>query len=259
MVDRRNNKRATELPADANRVTGDEAAPTRAERVRRGTGAAKASPTPASAGSHVLPRRAERRPEMIKQRRDERRQVYERQRRRTLLIRIGLAILGLLVLGGIGYAAYQRVNDDGQPAIQGVKNYKYAGGQHSTEPVEYAEVPPVGGIHDPTWQNCGFYGQAIRSENAVHAMEHGAVWITYRPDLPKDQVDLLRQKAKQPYMLVSPFPNLLAPVVASSWDHQVQLTSAIDPRLDQFLSIYKEGPGTPEKGASCSGGIGNPE
>jgi hypothetical protein len=49
-------------------------------------------------------------------------------------------------------------------------------------------------------------------------MEHGAVWITYRPDLPKEQVDKLRQLARDSNsLLVSPYPELAAPVVASAW------------------------------------------
>jgi hypothetical protein len=46
-------------------------------------------------------------------------------------------------------------------------------------------IPPAGGPHNPSWQNCGFYDELVRDENAVHSLEHGAVWITYQPDLPQ--------------------------------------------------------------------------
>ena len=213
---------------------------------------------PAS-GTPVPPRRAERRPDMIRQRREERRLVYERQRRQWLLTRIGLGIFGLLVVVGIGFGIYSYVRDRQQNRVpEGTTNYEYAGGQHSAEPVQYSEVPPVGGAHDATWQNCGFYDQPVRSENAVHSLEHGAVWITYRPDLPQDQIDQLREKAEQSYVLVSPYEGLPAPVVASSWNHQVQLDGAGDERLDQFIRRFRQGPDTPERGAACTGGIGTP-
>jgi hypothetical protein len=61
--------------------------------------------------------------------------------------------------------------------------------------VDYMQSPPVGGDHASIWQNCGFYSEPVRNETAVHSMEHGAVWITYRPGLPTEQVDKLRELA----------------------------------------------------------------
>ena len=66
---------------------------------------------------------------------------------------------------------------------------------------------------------------------------HGAVWITYRPDLPIDQVQTLEALADQGFILVSPYLTLEDPVVASSWGHQLRLESADDPRLEQFIQI----------------------
>ena len=71
--------------------------------------------------------------------------------------------------------------------IAGVKTYDYpAGQQHVTTAVDYTESPPVGGPHapPPDWADCTgtVYTVDIRHENAVHSLEHGAVWITYNPD-----------------------------------------------------------------------------
>jgi len=41
------------------------------------------------------------------------------------------------------------------------------------------ELPPMGGTHNQVWQNCGVYETPLRSDLAVHSLEHGAVWITY--------------------------------------------------------------------------------
>lgn len=91
-------------------------------------------------------------------------------------------------------------------------------------------------------------------------MEHGAVWITYQPDLPSDQVEVLRNLAHDnSYVLVSPYPDLPSPVVASAWGKQLTLDSANDPRLEQFVSAFRQGPQTPEPNASCTGGTGQPE
>ena len=256
-----NNRGADSIPARGAVAQVETIPPGTGQRARRAERAARVADGggESEAAPQVQARRAERRPEMVKQRRVERRQAFEKQRRQSLLLRIGLAVVALLVIGGVGWGVYRHFQEQsGAAGLADVKNYSYAGGDHSTAPVQYKEVPPVGGVHDPTWQNCGFYSQPIRSENAVHSLEHGAVWITYQPTLPQAQIDLLRKRAEQSYILVSPFPGLPAPVVASSWNHQVQLTGATDARLDPFIRAFKEGPDTPEPRAACTGGVGTP-
>ena len=85
----------------------------------------------------------------------------------------------------------------------------------------YEQTPPVGGDHNPTWLNCGVYTAPVPNELAVHALEHGAVWVTYRSDLPADQVERLVDVVPDTYMVVSPFEDLPAPVVASAWGAQL--------------------------------------
>ena len=143
---------------------------------------------------------------------------------------------------------------------EGVQSFWVLTQYHTTEPVFYEQTPPVGGDHDPVLQNCGFYEEPVRNENAVHSLEHGAVWITYSPDLPVDQVEVLRALASgHTHVLVSPYPGLPAPVVASAWGEQLLLEGAYDPRLEQFVGAFEQGPQNPEPGAPCSGGIGEPQ
>jgi hypothetical protein len=143
---------------------------------------------------------------------------------------------------------------------EGVQYFEVPSQYHTEGPVLYEPVPPVGGDHNPVLQNCGFYDSPVRNENAVHSLEHGAVWITYSPDLPVDQVETLRTLASgHTHVLVSPYPGLPAPVVASAWGVQLMLEGAYDPRLEQFVSAYEQGPQNPEPGAPCSGGIGEPQ
>ncbi len=176
--------------------------------------------------------------------------------------------LRAVVIGGIlvavigAFIAVILVNSRQQAAStpEGVESFAIPSRNHVEGTVSYPQTPPVGGDHNPVWQNCGFYSSPVRNENAVHSMEHGAVWITYQPDLPSDQVEVLRNLAHDnTYVLVSPFPDSPAPVVASAWGKQLQLDSANDPRLEQFVSAFREGPQAPERGAPCTNGIGEPQ
>ncbi|MGH8898326.1 MAG: DUF3105 domain-containing protein [Egibacteraceae bacterium] len=142
---------------------------------------------------------------------------------------------------------------------EGVETFNVASRKHVKGTVKYSQTPPVGGDHNPLWQNCGFYSAPVTNENAVHSLEHGAVWITYKPDLPAGQVTVLRSLAKsQRHVLISPYENLPSPVVASAWGKQLQLGSVDDPRLAEFVRAFQQGPQTPEPGAPCSGGVGRP-
>lgn len=144
--------------------------------------------------------------------------------------------------------------------LPGVQTFANLTQNHVQGTVQYPQTPPVGGDHAPIWQNCGFYSQPIVTEQGVHSMEHGAAWITYSPDLPPDQVAVLRTLAhSQTYVLVSPFPGLPSPVVASAWGTQLVLPSATDPELALFVGHYRNGPQTKEPGAPCTGASGNPE
>ncbi|MFF5531243.1 DUF3105 domain-containing protein [Streptomyces cinerochromogenes] len=129
---------------------------------------------------------------------------------------------------------------------------------HVTTKVSYPMHPPVGGNHNPVWLNCNgdVYTKPVADENAVHALEHGAVWVTYTGKAPKADVDALAAKVKKtPYSLMSPYENQEAPLVLSAWGHQVAVKSAKDPEVDKFFATYVQGRQTPEPGASCTGGV----
>ncbi len=118
---------------------------------------------------------------------------------------------------------------------------------------------PAGGSHNPIWQNCGFYDTPIRSENAVHSLEHAAGLITYDPDLAPDDINRLRGFSRQlDKVLISPVPDQKAPIIVTAWGSQLSLDDASDSRLEQFVNEFEGSPGAPEPGARCSGGVGEP-
>jgi hypothetical protein len=166
------------------------------------------------------------------------------------------AIIVLFVGGFVALAVFDARQQSASGAPDEVKTYDVGpAGNHTSSDVDYEQTPPVGGAHDPVWQNCGFYNKPVRDENAVHSLEHGAVWITYSSDLPQDQVTELQNIAQsKTYILVSPYPGLDSPVVASAWGKQIALDGADDPDLDSFIKAYRLGPQTPEPGAVCTGG-----
>ena len=132
---------------------------------------------------------------------------------------------------------------------------EYEAGQHVTTPVTYAESPPIGGEHDPVWADCTgtVYDVDIRHENAVHSLEHGAVWITYNPDQvsPQDVETLAALVDGESGRMLSP-TWVWTPVSLQSWGHQLKVDSVDDPRIKQFADFLTRNPDFhPEVGASC--------
>lgn len=126
---------------------------------------------------------------------------------------------------------------------------------HTDQAIVYPQSPPVGGPMNPVWWNCGYYDAPVQNENVVHTLEHGAVWITYREDLPSDQVDSLKAFGNEAKLVVSPFPGLDAPVVATAWGAQMRFETPDDPQLLDFVSALRNAPTAPEPGGSCRGGV----
>lgn len=184
------------------------------------------------------------------------------ERRRSVLVIAIAASLAVILVGvviGVIVQSQREQNDLQRQAegdIVGVQDFGEQDATHVTTPVDYDVMPPVGGDHMIQWQNCGFYDAPIITEAGVHSLEHGAVWVTYDPDLPAEQVtELERLAADNGYLLVSPMADLPSPVVASAWGLQLQLDSVNDERLRVFLVKYLQGEQTQEPGATCSGSI----
>lgn len=213
--------------------------------------------------------RAARRAQQVKDRReqnargrnDERQKRYVQNKRELTIIKVVAGLIAVGIVAAIGISVWNWGQDrelNRQP--EGVRTYTYAGNQHRNEPINYSvepdyqgEIPPAGGTHNPAWQNCGVYDAPIPWEYAVHSLEHGAIWISYSPDLAAEEIERLREYGDDDKMLVAPENNLPAPIVLTSWRNQMTAQSADTENVKRFIRFYKNNPDfAPEAGASCS-------
>lgn len=163
--------------------------------------------------------------------------------------------IGVLVVALAAFVIYRLL----EPEVEGAVFVEAAiANQHDPDlRIEFGGLPPMGGPHNPTWQNCGIYTEPVQPEYAIHSMEHGAVWVTYHPDLPSDEIAALQDRVRgQSYLLLSPYPDQSSNIVLTAWDVQLQLESAGDERIQEFIDKYRRTRG-PES-APCSGGVGTP-
>jgi hypothetical protein len=150
-------------------------------------------------------------------------------------------------------------NDSG---IEGVQTFPDKSEYHNhvdSVPQPAGDIPPAFGAHYSAWQNCGIYDQPLELGNALHSMEHGAVWLTYAPDLGESPIAELQALARgHDYVLMSPYAPQTKPVVLTAWGVQLIIDSLPDERIAKFIACYEQGPQNPEPGAPCSGAVGEP-
>jgi hypothetical protein len=202
--------------------------------------------------------------------------------RRTRVVAISLS--AVVVAGLLGFGSYMLLekseakdrNDESQAQdakqteqdkdklaaepIAGEKTWdaKKLTRDHVTTDVTYPMEPPVGGNHNPAWLNCDgvVYEKAVPNVNAVHALEHGAVWVTHNEKASGDDIAALTSRVKStPYSLMSPYEGQAGAIMLSAWGKQVTVDGADDPRVARFFAKYVQGAQTPEPGAPCTGGV----
>jgi len=194
------------------------------------------------------------------------------RRNRFLVIAASTVVVAGLVAGAV--VLVQSQSDDGkkdtasdskQPSghfvtgADGVNTWKGTlTRNHVSKTVAYAMEPPVGGDHNQVWMNCNgdVYTKAVDNMNAVHSLEHGAVWVTYNSKASEADVKALAAKVeKTPYTLMSPVEDQKDPIMLSAWGKQRSVTGAKDKNVDAFLSEFVQGKQTPEPGAACTNGL----
>lgn len=107
------------------------------------------------------------------------------------------------------------------------------GGGH-VESKEYdGDEPPTSGDHANTvlW---GVHKEEVADVNVLHNLEHGGIYISYRPDIPKEDIKQIEQLFSLPSSrtdfnpskaVVAPRAANKANIVLSSWNRNQTFTS----------------------------------
>ena len=209
----------------------------------------------------------------VKQQREAQKQAklaeYQRQmakRRRSKLVWWIVGVVAAIVVIGAIVASIiftprpvtlERGDGDGS-AISGIETFENSA-THVEGAVDYAQTPPTGGDHNAAWLNCGVYTEPVPNENAVHSLEHGAVWVTYDPEqVDQATIDALEAQLPSTYTVLSPYEGMDTPIAVSAWNAQIKVDSADDERIGEFLEAYWRNVNGPEPQAACTGAVDGP-
>ena len=178
--------------------------------------------------------------------RQERRSGEGRDRRAKKVKKIVIWVILLsviLVLGwfGIQSLAPEPLNTDYSKALP------HEGATHVQEGthVTYQSNPPTSGNHWPIPLRDGIYDTEKPDGAVIHSLEHGRVWITYRPDIGKEAIDVLKNALKrQSGIIVSPRGANETDIALAAWTRLDTFELSEDGSLDtkrilDFIQRYR--------------------
>lgn len=100
-------------------------------------------------------------------------------------------------------------------------------------------VPPAGGPHYVNPLPGGVYDQPVEDGRVIHSLEHGLVWITYKPGAISDaQLKELRDlvDGRKRDVVLSPRPNNNDALVAVSWGRRLVIKPGDMKTVKDFIS-----------------------
>ena len=107
------------------------------------------------------------------------------------------AVLAVVILGFTGAVIAAKANKPPEPPRPGVEQSDH-GREHVDSKKYGGDQPPTSGAHaNPvSW---GVYDTEVRDDQLIHNMEHGGIYISYQPSLPKEQVEKLKELLSAPF------------------------------------------------------------
>ena len=106
--------------------------------------------------------------------------------------------------------------------------------------VQYQTNPPTSGAHLSQAENWGVYSSEIDDKAAVHGLEHGGIWISYK-DIDEDSKNVLEEigKANRQSVIVSPRSANDDNIVVASWGKMMNLEMADKALIQKYINQYK--------------------
>ena len=146
------------------------------------------------------------------------------------------------------------------PALELYDDDSTTAGQTHVPPtvsVPYDTVPPYGGPHDSRPLPCGVYTSAPRFENAVHAMEHGAVVVWYSPrlldaDEHAELNELMRRQLEDGlYGVLAPYEAMSVPLILVTWGTRLPLNNVDTTLIEAYIDEFKHDAPEPTAAGGC--------
>jgi len=176
------------------------------------------------------------------QRKQVREAAIQQAVRRRQMRRMGKWFLGVVIVVGLGYWLFAALNGPVGPAAGEFfkaqsRDHIAIGAPHAA----YNSNPPTSGWHYDTPVQTGIYDAAFPDEQLIHNLEHGHIWIAYRPDLPKEDIEKLANIAKSygSKIVMTSRPNNPTPIAIVAWEYLLKLDHFNEQQIKDFIDDHR--------------------
>jgi hypothetical protein len=149
----------------------------------------------------------------------------------------GLAVC-LAISGSVAVAIY--LSKQPPSGLEGLERFSDLTRKHVGVRMNYPTKPPTGGDHASTFQNCGVYPNPIPDETATHSLEHGTVWVAYKPGIKASELKQVK-------------------AFITGREYALKLEKLEMVKVKRFFEVFSPNKAAPESGGYCLGGTGKPE
>lgn len=157
--------------------------------------------------------------------------------------KVFIGIIAILLVGSVGFVAIKKKGQPPEPPRPGIEQPD-KGNKHISPtglPNSGGEPPTSGDMTDPVPANA--YDQEIPDTSTIHNMEHGYVYISYRPDLPPEQISKLKSLFSKPFSkqdfqpskaVVAPRAANDSPIIITSWKRIMKFDTFDEAKMVQY-------------------------
>ncbi len=134
--------------------------------------------------------------------------------------------------------------------VAGVAEFKIVGRNHvpvGTVVKTYNSNPPTSGPHWPSPAKNGIYDSQIPDEQLVHNLEHGYIWVSYRPSATEsagisddDKKKLGAIVAGDNWkMIMTPRPQDDSKIILAAWGRLLKMNDLDIDKIKEFIKVYR--------------------
>lgn len=137
--------------------------------------------------------------------------------------------------------------------VEGTVDYEIIGRNHiasGTAGSGYNSNPPSSGPHWSSPARNGVYDESLPDEQLLHNLEHGHVWIAYKPDISQDVKNQLKEIVEKDdwKVVLCPREKNDSQIALVAWGRVLKLDQLDTQKVKDFIRTYRNrGPeNTPE-------------